>query len=107
MLSKNIANDTDTEEDQLKFVLDATIPITCLIIAVSSYFCLQTFFKRLHNIIKNILIVLSIHNGLASLISASIVLIWNKDTSFEKCASLFILSKSTAVIAAYLLSYSL
>ena len=104
MCVKNITNDTATEEDQWTFVFDATIPITCSVSVVSCYFCLQTFFKKLHNLIKNILILLSILSGIASLISASIILAWNKDSSFEKCAVLFIFGKSTAIIAVYTLT---
>ena len=99
MCAKTFTNDTDTDENQWKFVFDATIPITCLISAISCYVCLQTFFKRLHNIIKNILIVVSIHNGLTSLIAASLFLILNKDTSFEKCTILFTIGKSTAFLS--------
>ena len=106
MYAKTIinTNDTATDKDQWKFVFDATIPLICLISAISCYVCLQTFFKRLHNIIKNILIVVSIHNGITSLISASIFLIWSEDTSFEKCAILFTIGKSTAFLAASNLS---
>ena len=104
MCAKTFTNDTDTDENQWKFVFDATIPITCLISAISCYVCLQTFFKRLHNIIKNILIVVSIHNGLTSLIAASLFLILNKDTSFEKCTILFTIGKSTAFLAGHNLS---
>ena len=104
MCAKTFANETATDKIQWTFVFDATIPITCLIIAVSCYFCLQTFFLKLHNIIRNILILLSILCGIASLISASIVLAWNKDSSFEKCAVLFVFDKSTGIIAFYTLT---
>jgi len=104
MCAKNIANDTAADEDQWTFVFDATIPLTCLIVSISCYVCLQTFFKRLHNIIKNILIVVSIHNGVTSFVAASLFLIWSEDTSFEKCTILFTIGKSTAFLAGHNLS---
>ena len=104
MSAEKIAKDTVQDADQWQFEFDAIIPIVCSIIATSCYFCLKTFFKQLHIIIKNILIVLSIHNCIMSLIAASIFLIWNEDTSFEKCVVLSIIVKSITFLAAHNLS---
>ena len=99
MSAEKIANDTVQDADQWQFEFDSIIPIVCSIIAISCYFCLKTFFNRLHIIIKNILIVLSIHNAIMSMIAASIFLTWNEDTSFEKCAILSIIVKSITFLA--------
>ena len=98
-------NLTDRIENQDLGSMDSNLsliafPVCCGTVALLAMVALTKFLKNLNEVIKNILLVLSIHNLASAVIVTLIIIFWdNEDDIVEKCSALQILGMSNALIS--------
>ena len=86
-------------EDKSTVGFEVAFPIICATVSILALVVLKKYLKNLNEVIKNILIALSLHNLVSSMIAGGIILFWNgKNTILERCNTLHILTASNAII---------
>ena len=78
---------------------EVAFPIICATVSILALVVLKKYLKNLNEVIKNILIALSLHNLVSSMIAGGIILFWNgNNTILERCNTLHVLTASNAII---------
>ena len=86
-------------EDKSKVGLEVAFPIICATVSILASVVLKQYLKNLIEVIKNILIALSLHNLVSSMVAGRIILFWKgKNTILKRCNTLHVLTASNTII---------
>ena len=82
MSTENVTN----SEDKSTVGFEVAFPIICATVSILALVVLKKYLKNLNEVIKNILLALSLHNLASSIVASGIILFWNgKNTILERC----------------------